>query len=272
MMNRWLMMFGLALFVLGPSGAFGQVDTFEDGTTMGWGVTGGTPGTVHPAPPVNVNTGGPAGGGDSFLRVTAVGGIGAGSELSVQNGSQWAQDYLAEGLSAIRMDVNNFGPGDLYLRLLFEDFPAAPGPPENVALSAAAVFVPAGSGWMQIAFPIESSDLISPLGTAAAALGDTDVLRIFHNPLAEFPGPPGGIPAVNAQLGIDNVRAVPEPAGLVLGMMGCVACWRRVRGRETRALLGPTRMVGLCGTGEDWSAATELRSRGEIIHDSESRA
>jgi hypothetical protein len=225
------MIFGLELIMLLPGVSLAQVDTFEDGTMMGWGVAGGTPGTVHPAPPMNVATGGPGGSGDAFLRVTSLGGIGSGSKLSVQNGSQWAQDYLAGNLSAIRMDVNNFGPDDLNLRLLFEDLPAAPGPPVNLALSAAAVLVPAGSGWTSIEFPIAPGDLISPAGTASGALSNADVLRIFHNPAAAFPGPPNGIPAVNVQVGIDNIRAVPEPTGVVLGLIGSLIGILRRRAR-----------------------------------------
>jgi hypothetical protein len=230
MLRRLVVIVGIGLFALEPGELLGQVDTFEDGTTMGWGVGGGM--AIHPAPPANVATGGPAGSGDAYLRVTSLGGGGAGSKLSAQNGSQWAQDYVAGGLSAIRMDVNNFGPDDLQLRLLFEDLPGAPGPPVNVALSAAAVLVPAGSGWMSIAFPIEPSDLVSTLGTATAALASADTLRIFHNPAAEFPGPPIGPPAVNAQLGIDNIRAVPEPAEVVLLVMGLCACILRWRFRH----------------------------------------
>src|SRR5574340_117494 len=78
----------------------GQIDTFEDGATQGWHVPG-----PSPVPPVNEPNGGPAGAGDAFLRVTATGGNGPGSKLSVMNASQWTGNYLASGITSIRMDV-----------------------------------------------------------------------------------------------------------------------------------------------------------------------
>jgi hypothetical protein len=41
-------------------------------------------------------------------------------------------------------------------------------------------------------------------------------LRIFHNSAPDFPGPPIGPPAVNLVLGVDNIRAVPEPSSALL--------------------------------------------------------
>jgi hypothetical protein len=62
----------------------------------------------------------------------------------VLNDDQWTGDLLSAGIGALRMSVNNFGPDDLYLRLLFEDF-EGPGPPANLALTARPIVVPAGS-------------------------------------------------------------------------------------------------------------------------------
>lgn len=177
---------------------------------MGWFVP-----QRHPSPPENIVTGGPAGAGDNYLQLTAIGGGGPGSRLAVLNESQWSGNYLALGLGSITMDVNNFGPDDLYLRLLFEDFPAIPGPPDNLALSANAVFVPAGSGWVKAVFPVFPAALVTGgLGTVEGALAGVDTIRIFHNPDPTFPGPGVGIPVVNAVLGVDNITAsaIPEPA------------------------------------------------------------
>ena len=83
-------------------------DDFEDGTTAGWDV--GNP-AGHPAPPVNISTGGPAGAGDAYLQLQAFGGGGSGSRLSVLNVSQWTGDFSRR--PAIGMDVNNFGPDEV---------------------------------------------------------------------------------------------------------------------------------------------------------------
>jgi hypothetical protein len=215
-------LFALAMAGSLPAVTVGQIDTFEDGTTMGWFV----PDPTNPNPPTNIATGGPLGPDDNYLRLRATGGGGPGSRLAALNEGQWAGNYLAAGITMIAMDVNNFGPAELHLRLLFEDFEGA-GPPVNLALSAQAIVIPAGSGWMRIYFPISPADLVvETFGTAAGALADTDTLRIFHNPAPTFPGPGVGIPTVNATLGVDNITALPEPrtisllaGGIVLGLL-----------------------------------------------------
>jgi hypothetical protein len=196
-------------------------DTFEDGTTMGWFVPG-----AHPAPPANVASGGPAGVDDSYLQLTAIGGAGAGSRLAVLNGSQWAGDYLADGVLAIAMDVNNLGPDEVTLRLLFEDFDG-PGPPVNLVTTLTDVVIPSGSGWVHVEFSLDPSNLLALIGAVPDALSSVDVLRIFHNPDPDFPGPGIGIPVVNAVVGVDNITAVPEPAAILLVAGGILASWCR---------------------------------------------
>jgi len=218
----------------------GQIDNFQDGTTMGWFV----PLTTNPNQPANVSTGGPAGVGDAYLQLTATGSAGPGSRLSVLNSSQWAGNYFASGVTLIRMDVNNFGPLDVSLRLLFEDIEGS-GPPVNLALSANAVVVPAGSGWVTAEFPITAADLVPfDFGTAAGALADTDIMRIFHNPDPTFPGPNAGIPLVNVTLGVDNITAIgainnviPEPSTMFLlagGLLALFASSRKVKSSRLR--------------------------------------
>ena len=64
-------------------------------------------------------TGGPAVVDDNYLLLTAVGGLGAGSRLTVINPAQWAGDYLAGGVESISMDLINLGQNYLSLRLQF---------------------------------------------------------------------------------------------------------------------------------------------------------
>jgi hypothetical protein len=187
----------------------GQTDNFEDGTTQNWLVA--LLGATHPAPPVNIPTGGPGGVDDNYLLLTALGGSAAGNRLTVINAAQWAGDYLAVGVHAILMDVNNLGDSDLFLRLLVADPQAAP--PNNLAFSTNAVHVPAHSGWIRVNFPLDPGDLTAGLGNVEAALTNTTEFRIFHNPSAGFPGP-----AVVAQLGLDNIMATSIRPCLVPAM------------------------------------------------------
>lgn len=185
----------------------GQADTFEDGTTEGW-----ASGALHPVPPTTVATGGPAGTGDAYLLLQAIGGPelsgGAtvpGGRLSVRNSVQWAGDYAAAGISALVMDVNNFGPSDLSLRILLE---AGGTPPTDIAWSTTPALLPAGSGWRRVLFPIADGDLAAPPGdSVGAARADVSAIRLFHGTTSAFPGEP-----VLVTLGIDNITAVPLPA------------------------------------------------------------
>jgi hypothetical protein len=215
-----------------------NLDDFEDGSTNGWFVGG-----PHPFPPATISTGGPEDVDDSYLRLTALGQQGPGGRLAVSSGPQWAGNYLAENITQIRMDVINFGPADLHLRLLFEDFDGM-GPPLNLALSADAVFVPAGSGWQTVSFDVTPGALVPGVfGTVNGALMSADTLRLFHNPEPEFGGPGMGPPMVSVQLGIDNISTltpVPEPgtymAGVAVGFW-CAVSW--LRRRKSRVLVDP---------------------------------
>lgn len=115
-----------ALCLLSPSVVMadpvtiGQTDTFETGTTQNWRVAI-LPGVTHPAPPT-ILSGGPAGAADHYMLLTAVGGFGPGSALSVLNvNGQWAGNYIAAGVNIITMDLNNQGPDNLFLRLQISD-------------------------------------------------------------------------------------------------------------------------------------------------------
>jgi hypothetical protein len=186
----------------------GQVDNFEDGTTQNWVINLLGMGSPPPSTlPVNVPTGGPAGAGDNYLRLTSTGSDGAGGRLvGIQYQHQWAGNYLAAGITAIRMDVQNFGQTDLYLRLLFAD--PLNGPPQNEAVSITPVFLPVGSGWRSVTFPVGTSFLTPDVGSVAAALTNATEFRIYNNAGLGLPS------RVAGSLGVDNITAtvIPEPA------------------------------------------------------------
>jgi hypothetical protein len=211
------------------------VDTFETETPEGW-FFGGGPGGSGGVPSI-LTTGGPAGAGDAFMRLVSLGGTGPGSRLTASNAAQWSGNYIAAGVVAIAMDVNNTGRNDLSLRLVFETLPPL-SPPTNIAFTDDPIFVPAGSGWMHIVFPVTPGALLNnpaiPGSTALGALSDATLIRIYHDPADNSPNPFVPIPAIVAELGVDNIAALaaPEPSTGVLLVTGGLALAfgaRRVR-------------------------------------------
>jgi hypothetical protein len=205
---------GTASLLAGEAHAvsIGQVDTFS-ASIEGWFAGGGAFGQVPPVPPQVVATGGPAGPGDAFMLVTANGGSGVGSRLVAMNAMQWAGDYTAAGITAVTMDLRNFSNLDLTIRLFLED--PLPGPPVNTAVSSVGILLPAGGDWTPVTFPIGSGDLTVLQGDLATLLTNVTLLRIFHSTTDTFPGEP-----VVGALGVDNVRAVPEPDSVLLFLLG----------------------------------------------------
>jgi hypothetical protein len=204
----------------------GQVQTFDEPDhhwVIGVGPGGATPSDVP------TELGGPGGPLDPYLSIVSTGTGGPGSRPSAQNFDEWSGNYLAAGITHIFMAVRNFGSTDLSLRLLFVDFEAMA--PVNAAFTTDAVFVPGNSDWQTVRFAVSQSELTGFLGSANGALSNTDEFRIFHNPDPSFE--PGNLPALAANLGVDNLEAaaIPEPAAwtlLVSGMaLVCVARRRR---------------------------------------------
>jgi hypothetical protein len=212
--GRWILtVLVLAICILQPALApavtIGQTDNFEDGTTQNWVV--GLLGAVPPVPPANVATGGPAGDGDNYLLLTSVADLvtSPGNRLVVINETQWTGNYLSAGFNFITMDVNNLGTTDLVLRLRVEDPDAPPSnTPTHIAVSTQGIFVPAGSGWTRIGFPVGPSYFTALKGDVTAALSNVAEFRIYHNTTPTFPGP-----VIDALLGIDNIKA---RAGLLM--------------------------------------------------------
>ena len=173
---------------------FGQVDTFDDGTTSGW-VKGGP----SELPVTNLPDGGPDGAGDSFIRNESTGGVGPDSRQVFFNRNQWAGDYNTAGVGAITMMVNNLGSTTLYLRVAIEDT----GSTRFCSLVPTAVT--AGSGWTYVEFDLTAASLTRVSGAAglSAVLDNVRTVRILSaqtNPAWE-----GDI--VESLVGVDQIRA-----------------------------------------------------------------
>lgn len=124
-----------------------QVDDFQGGTTLSW-----TEGLPSPNPPTNIASGGPGGAGDAYLSNIASGPFGPGSSPVTFNMSQWAGDYLTAGVTGINMQLANFGPNPLSMRLALE------GPGGQYG-STVAFVLPADGQWYSASFGLGASDM-----------------------------------------------------------------------------------------------------------------
>jgi hypothetical protein len=229
-----------ALFLLPGISSAGPVmtQTFDDPHV--WGFGGGS-GGAFPAL-WGTALGGPGGPADPYLRIDSTGGSGPQSRLTAINRAEWSGDYTAVAATLLEMDLQNFGQTDLSLRLVLLDLEA--GVPVNGAISSAAFFLPAGSGWVHHAFDIGGGGLTALpfLGsTVAGALADVDELWLMHN--LDGILVPGMVPAIAGSLGVDNISrngvaapttpGAPEPAVLTLLLAGIgAAASKRLRSRS----------------------------------------
>ncbi len=203
----------------------GQSDTFQDGSTEGWAT-----GTGSSTPPVNVAANGPGGATDKYLLLTASGVFGPGGRLVAFTGPGWDGDYVAAGITGIRMQVNNLGSTDLSLRLLFNSTSA------TSAFTTDAISVVAGSGWTTIRFTVTPGALtVSPgvFTSTADVMSHVAEWRLYHSVAA---GPPPAGAFIAASLGVDNVTAVPEPAEWLSLLAGLALLAFVARPRATATL------------------------------------
>jgi len=225
-MKRTLLMAVVVTIVMVPvafGATIGPKDTFQDGTTDNWFAGGLGLGQVPPIPPQVVSSGGPAGAGDQFLKITATGIPGApGSRIVAINLSQWAGNYLTSGINSLTMDLKNLGNTALTIRLQFED--AMGGPPADEAVTTFGALLPVGSDWTHVVFSLSPANMTAIIGSASTALSNTTVLRIIDSPT------PTEAVTIAGVLGVDNISAVPEANSMLLtglGLLSLIALYRR---------------------------------------------
>ena len=194
-----------------------QVIDFQSGSNQGW-VNGGA------APdPVNMDDGGPLGQGDSYLRVTANGGGGPLSRLVVLNTNQrWTGDFASAGVTTVGMDLKNFGTEPLSMRVAFRET-------GGTWYASTTPFTLAADGaWHPAAFDLRNAGIVPSTGTTPVATGLTRVgeFRILHNESIDYKGA-----AVSSAFGVDNIAALPEPAGAAAAAALLPLLARRRRGR-----------------------------------------
>lgn len=215
-MKKVIIISTVLIFVLAPTASavlLGQIDDFQDGTTQNWGS-----GVNHPVPPVNSADNGPLGIGDHCLLAATTGTVGAGGKMVFFNSAQWAGDYTAAGVTKIAMMLNNLGGQDLTMRLAFDGGGGMFSTMDEVTLTA-------GSGWQSVEFSVAAADLVSVGGASVAGtLSNVTVLRVLNSDVPSWVGSD-----VTAELFVDNITAVPEPATLFVLGLGSLLLKRRTR-------------------------------------------
>ncbi len=217
-----LVLLGLFLLIASTRAeavTLGQLDDFQDGTRMGW--SHGLPDNL-----VNVPNGGPLGAGDNYLRLISDGN-GSGGRLTTFNIQQWLGNYIAAGVNRIEIDLINQGNVSLSIRFAFKSQNS-----QNVpGYLSPAMILPVGSGWQHFSIAITAATMIPVGGPAAfntffsSGIGDARIINAVgtSNLNGDF---------VVGQLGIDNIRAVPEPTVFALGALGLLVVARRLRARR----------------------------------------
>ena len=156
------------------------------------------------------------GANDNFMQMTSDG-MGSGGRLTAFNLNQWLGSYIAQGVTTVEIDLRNQGNVPLSIRLAFKT--------ENVQVTpgylSAPMLLPVGSGWLHFSISITAANLIAVGGPAPYNTffsGGFADFRIIHevgtaNLNGDF---------VIGQLGIDNIRAVPEPTALAFFAFGAL--------------------------------------------------
>lgn len=191
----------------------GQIDNFEDGTTMSW-----VEGTPSPNPPTNVATGGPGGANDNFVQNIS-GGSGAGGRQIMFNQNQWAGDYVAAGVTRVDAMLRGLGQ-PMSVRIVLA------GNSGDIFASTTPFALPNDGVWRAASFNINSGSMtrVQGSGTLADALADVFEMRLLSSSIPSYLGD-----SIAATLCADNITAAPEPAAVAILGAGALlgACRRR---------------------------------------------
>src|SRR5262245_24440293 len=150
---------------------FGQLDDFQNGTTMGW-----QEGFPSPNPPTNIPNGGPNGVGDAFLQNVCSGGSGAGSKQIMFNVMQWTGDFNTQNVTRMSGMSANQGTQTLHMRAAIRG-----GLSTTFFASTNPVVLPADGIWRPVTFQFNASNMSLIVGneTLATVLSSVAEFRIL---------------------------------------------------------------------------------------------
>ncbi len=212
----------------------GQKDTFT-GAAPG-GFDNWTQGAFAPPGSLLLVTGGPGGGSDQYMQITATGGIGAGSRITVFNQVQWTGNYITAGVSSVEMDLRapTTNTQSLAMRVAYKNALGA-GYSSTVPFT-----LPADGQWHHAVFKLTAADMtaIGSPGSFDTFMTNPSEMRILNSSAPSLNGD-----SIAAVVGVDNVLAagapVPEPAGvLAAAALAAGAAWPLLRRRRDRRDVG----------------------------------
>lgn len=236
---------------------FGYTDDFE-GTppmfepTFGWGQPGTAPGDTATLIP----NAGPAGAGDTALKIISTGppppgGITDGTRMNVFNyyrgaGSMnnWSGDYASLGIQEVRTDIRNVGPAPMEMRIAISDFG---GDFADWYSTSYSIIIPNDSVWRSYVFSIRPADMVNVQTSLGTSYGDVlrgvGEIRIIRATAPSFRGD-----EVVGELHFDNMTAaVPEPGAAGLLIAGAAGLFRLLRLRR------PARAAATGRARDSWS-------------------
>ncbi len=216
-MKSLSLVFGLAVFLSAASAfgvVIGQNDTFQDGLDNWQGGVGGF--AVAP-------TGGPAGAGDQYLQLSS-GASPLPPRMTGFNDSQWLGNFTAAGVTAVAMDLLNSGTTSLSMRVAIREGTGSSTTPGYA--STTPFILPPDGLWHHTVFNLNAASLT---GFNSPQPLTVDLANVKDFRILDSAAPSGIGDMVTAQVGVDNVTAVPEPSALVLIVIAVPFVWRRTR-------------------------------------------
>ena len=146
--------------------------------------------------------------GNGFLRIPGPEGS---YIITFFTGPPWAGDYVAAGVTRLRISLRNEGPATLTLYVAFGTT-SAPSQGGDWLATATPVTLAPGGGWTSYDVPIRAADLVSVQGSATyeSVMANVQTLRILHN---DHPDARALTVPLDTDLDIDNVEALPGAHG-----------------------------------------------------------